>query len=219
MKIGLFDSGIGGTTILNAIQEILPDEEYKYIADSKNCPYGEKSDRELRQIVTKNVKTLQKWGAKIIVVACNTATTRCISYLRKKFPELQFVGTEPAIKLAVQSGAKNILVMATPGTIRSERLRYLLKKNQKSNQTIKLLACPGLADLIEKNYPSHNLEPITNYLTTLFEEIDQTPDAIVIGCTHYLLIKDQIRMFFSNSKLIDGNAGIVKRVQDLKNVL
>ena len=113
MKIGLFDSGIGGTTILNANKAILPDEEYEYIADSKNCPYGEKSDQELQEIVTRNAEALKNWGAKIIVIACNTATTKCISYLRNKYPEIHFVGTEPAIKLATDTNAQNILVIAT----------------------------------------------------------------------------------------------------------
>ena len=105
MKIGLFDSGVGGTTILSAIQKFLPNEEYKYIADSKNCPYGEKSDQELEAIVTANTDSLIGWGSEVIVVACNTATTRCISYLRDKYPTIHFVGTEPAIKLATATKA------------------------------------------------------------------------------------------------------------------
>lgn len=215
MKIGLFDSGIGGTTILNAIKDILPNEEYKYIADSKNCPYGEKSDSELQAIVTNNVGTLKDWGANIIVIACNTATTRCISYLREKYPEIKFVGTEPAIKLATSTDAQNILVMATPGTIESERLQTLLKENQKSNQTINLLACPGLADLVEHNYKSNNFQPILNYLQQLFQDINTKPDVIVLGCTHYSLIKPQIQSFFKTTKLIDGNTGIAKKVKEL----
>ena len=215
MKIGLFDSGIGGTTILGTIKEILPNEEYRYIADSENCPYGEKSDSELQSIVTKNVETLKNWGAKIIVIACNTATTRCISYLRDKYPGINFIGTEPAIKLATETNAQNILVMATPGTIDSERLQTLLEENQKPNQTIKLLACPGLADLIEHNYKLNNLEPILNYLKQLFQNIDPSPDVIVLGCTHYSLIKNQIQSFFPDSKLIDGNNGVAHQVKKL----
>ena len=215
MKIGLFDSGIGGTTILNAIKTILPNEEYQYIADSKNCPYGEKSDQELQNIVTKNVEALKNWGAKIIVIACNTATTRCISYLRSQYPDIHFVGTEPAIKLATNTNAQNILVMATPGTIESERLQTLLEENQKSNQTITLLACPGLADLIEQNYQSNNLTPIANYLKQLFKNLDTKPDVIVLGCTHYSLIKNQIQSFFGTIQLIDGNSGVAARVKEL----
>lgn len=215
MKIGLFDSGIGGTTILSAIQKLLPNEEYKYIADSKNCPYGEKSDQELEAIVTANTNSLIDWGAEVVVVACNTATTRCISFLRDKYPTIHFVGTEPAIKLATATKAKNILVMATPGTITSERLQSLLAENQKPNQTIELLPCSGLADLIEQDYNSHNLAPITDYLTKLFQNVKTTPEVIVLGCTHYSLIKPEIQSFFPTAQLIDGNDGVARQVQEL----
>ena len=219
MKIGLFDSGIGGTTVLESVKKVLPSEEYKYIADSKNCPYGEKSDAELKKIVTQNVETLKNWGAKIIVIACNTATTRCISYLRDQYPDLQFVGTEPAIKLATNTNARQILVMATPGTIESERTKALLQENQKPQQNIKLLPCPGLADTIEENFPSQNLEPIKQYLHLLFKNIDHAPDVIVLGCTHYSLIKTIIQDFFKKAKIIDGNAGVAHQVQKIAEKL
>ncbi len=212
MKISVFDSGIGGTTVLAEIKKLLPNEEYRYIADSKNCPYGEKSDQELNQIVTKNVEKLKKWGAQIIVIACNTATTRCISYLRQKYPELTFVGTEPAIKLAANTDAKNILVLATPGTIASERTKSLLKENQKTGQNITLLACPGLADTIEKHYQGDHT-PIRTKLAELLANAPKTPDIIVLGCTHYSLIKEEIQDFFPSTKLIDGNLGVAHQVQ------
>ncbi len=215
MKIGLFDSGLGGTTILAAVKKALPDAEYKYLADSKNCPYGEKSDAALLKIVRANVETLKNWGAKIIVVACNTATTRCISYLRRAYPELSFVGTEPAVKLAAASEAKNILVMATHGTIHSERLRALLEENRRPDQTVHLLACPGLADLIEKNYPAKNFAPIADYLEELFRDIPAAPEVIVLGCTHYPLIKAKIQSFFPQAILLDGAEGVAHRVVEL----
>lgn len=215
MKIGLFDSGLGGTTILESVKNLLPDEDYRYIADSKNCPYGEKSDQELNQIVSKNVKTLKNWGAKIIIIACNTATTKCIKYLRKKYPELYFIGTEPAIKLAASTNAKHILVMATPGTIQSERTKALLQENQKPGQNIKLLPCPGLADVIEKNYITKNFQPIIEHLQKLFQNLSLSPDVIVLGCTHYSLIKNLIQPFFKNAKLIDGNDGVARQAQEL----
>lgn len=212
MKIGVFDSGIGGTTVLAAIKIILPDEEYKYTADSKNCPYGEKSEEELKQIVSKNTEELKKWGAEIIVIACNTATTKCINYLREKYPELQFVGTEPAIKLAAETNAKNILVMATPGTIASERTKSLAEENRREGQNITLLACPGLADTIEQNLD------INKKLAELFQDLNSKnyqPDVIVLGCTHYSLIKPEIQSFFPSAKLVDGNEGVAKRVKEL----
>jgi glutamate racemase len=214
MKIGLFDSGIGGTTVLECIKKLLPNEEYKYIADSKNCPYGEKPDDELRQIIVKNVETLKNWGAKTIVIACNTATTRCIDFLRQKYPDLHFIGTEPAIKLATRTDAKNILVLATPGTISSERTKALLKENQKPNQNITLLPCPGLADTIERYYHSNNPEKIDEKLDKLLTGITE-PDIIVLGCTHYSLIKEAIKKHFPSAELIDGNLGVAHKVQKL----
>lgn len=206
MKIGVFDSGKGGTSVLREIKKLLPDEEYYYLADSKNCPYGDKTDEELYTIVTNNVESLRDWGAKIIVIACNTATTKCIDKLREDFKDLIFVGTEPAVKLAVSTGAKNILVLATPGTIKSERLATLLKENQKPGQLITLLPCPGLADAIEHD------KGVDVKLNELLKNIEQ-PDVVVLGCTHYSLIKDKIQPFFPNAILIDGNVGVAKRVK------
>lgn len=210
MKIGFFDSGKGGTSVLSAVKSLLPDAEYKYIADSKNCPYGEKSDVDLKKITKLHVDNLKSWGAEIIVIACNTATTRCIEYLRGEFPELKFVGTEPAIKLAAESNAKNILVMATPGTIKSERLQTLVKSNQKPGQNITLLACPGLADAIEHD------QNIASTLDQILEGIPTADfDLVVLGCTHYSLIKPEIQQKFPSAKLVDGNEGVAKRVKSL----
>lgn len=230
IKIGIFDSGMGGTTIFCAVKKELEaanlPAEYFYIADSKNCPYGEKSDNELKKIVVKNTEELINWGAKIIIIACNTATVRCISYLREKYPETIFVGTEPAIKLATKSNKKNILVLATPGTIRSERTQKLIEKNQNQDQEITLLSCPGLADAIEhtlsftKDYqvlpPTQNQQNIiTEKLATLFQQITSTPDVVVLGCTHYPLIKTEIQKFFKNATLIDGADGVARQVEKL----
>ena len=215
MKIGVFDSGIGGTSVLEAIKKLLPDEEYYYFADSKNCPYGEKPDDELYQIVKSNVEFLKNWGAEIIVIACNTATTRCIKKLREDYPDLPFVGTEPAVKLAADSNAHHILVLATPGTIHSERLETLIHDNQRKNQTIDLLACPGLADTIEFSLKA-DPEKIPAKLTELLEDVDTSVyDCVVLGCTHYSLIKPEIKTFFPSATLIDGNDGIAHRVKSI----
>lgn len=214
MKIGVFDSGIGGTTTLKEMQKKLPNEEFVYFADSKNNPYGEKSDAELWEIVTKIVENFKRQGIKLIVVACNTATTRLIDRLRKNYPEITFVGTEPAIKLACNSGFSNILVMATPGTIEAEKTKALIFKNKKPNQKITLLKCAGLADAIEFD------KDIDKKLDELLAPLSgQGFDAIVLGCTHYILIREKIQKFFEDAKMVDGNAGITKRVsQIVKNM-
>ena len=208
MKIGVFDSGKGGITVLEAIKRVLPNEEYKYIGDSKNCPYGEKSDEELMRIVRGIVDELYNWGAGIIVIACNTATAKCIDKLRELYPKIEFVGTEPAIKLAVATGAENILVMATPGTVESERLHGLVRDNKMNDQKIELLACAGLADAIEKD------ENVDEILSRLLEG-KKNYDAVVLGCTHYSLIRDRIQKYFPEALLIDGNDGVASRVQQI----
>jgi glutamate racemase len=208
MKIGVFDSGKGGTTVLEAIKKVLPNEEYKYIGDSKNCPYGEKSDEELMRIVRGIVDELYDWGAEIIVIACNTATAKCIDKLRELYPKIEFVGTEPAIKLAVATEAENILVMATPGTVESERLHELVRDNKMNNQKIELLACAGLADVIEKD------ENVDEVLSRLLEG-KKNYDVVVLGCTHYSLIRDRIQKYFPEALLIDGNDGVASRVQQI----
>ena len=208
MKIGIFDSGKGGLSVFEEIKKILPNEEYRYIADSKNCPYGEKSDEELMKIVRGNVDELKDWGAEVIVIACNTATTRCIDKLRQEYPELKFVGTEPAIKLATDSGARNILVMATPGTIGAEQTLRLVEENKRDGQKIRLLSCPGLADAIKFN------DEIDKKLDELLLGVGNY-DCVVLGCTHYPLIKDKIGKYFPDAKIVDGNRGVARRVKEI----
>lgn len=209
-KIGMFDSGIGGLTVLKELRKLLPNENYIYYADSKNNPYGEKSDSELMNIVTNIVDFLISKEVKIIVIACNTATTRCINRLRKMYPNMIFVGTEPAIKVACDKNYKNTLVMATPGTIKSERTHELVKLNKKRDQKITLLSCKGLADAIE----SGNKDNVNKVLHKLLDKyVDEGIDSIVLGCTHYPHAKKNIKELFPNAKLIDGNKGVSRQVK------
>lgn len=212
MKIGVFDSGKGGRTVLEAIERVLPEEEYYYIADSKNCPYGNKTKSELLEITSRIVDELKKWGAEIVVVACNTATTNCIEDLRSKYPELEFVGVEPAIKLATDTGSRRILVMATPGTVKSERTMALLSENQKPGQETRLLPCPGLAEAIENNDDVELI--LSEVLKEVSVEADEY-DSVVLGCTHYPLVRDKIQEFFPRASLIDGNVAVAKRVKQI----
>ena len=213
MKIGVFDSGMGGTTILEAVKKRLPEAEYRYIADSENCPYGEKSNSLLYEIVRRQVESLRDWGAAVIVLACNTATVRCIDKLRRDYPEIQFVGTEPAVKLALQTGAQKILVLATPNTINSERMRMLAEKNRKKGQIVDLMPCPGLAKTIEDNYRGDE-GPVLQKLNELLVK-DDSYEAVVLGCTHYSLVKDLIQKFYPKAELIDGADGVARRVEEL----
>ena len=209
-KIGVFDSGIGGLTVLEELKKLLPNEDYLFYADSKNCPYGEKSDKELYDITSNIVDYLIDRECKIIVIACNTATTRCIKYLRDKYKDMTFIGTEPAIKVACDRDYKNILVMATPATIASERTNILVNDNKKDYENIYLVPCEGLADAIE----TKNIEKQVEIVSSIYEEYkDSNIDAIVLGCTHYPHIKDLISKYFTNAELLDGGAGVARETK------
>lgn len=209
-KIGVFDSGIGGLSILNELKTLLPHENFLYYGDSKNCPYGEKTDEELLEITSRIVRYLKSEGCRVIVIACNTATTRCMKKLREAFNDLIFVGCVPAIKLACDREFKNTLVMATPATIESERTHELVRDNIRSDQKIYLVPCFGLADAIERD----DISEVKNILNNIFFEYkDKNIDSIVLGCTHYPFIKKEILEVMPNVTLLDGSQGVAKEVE------
>ncbi len=210
-KIGMFDSGIGGLSILNVMKDVLPNEDYIYYADSINCPYGNKNIDELISITSNIVDYLIEQDVKIIVIACNTATTKCMKILKEKYPDMLFVGTVPAIKVASDNNYKNTLVMATPGTISSERTMELVRDNKKEDQNIYLVSCDGLAEAIE-NKDDVAIDTILNNI--YLEYKDKNIDSIVLGCTHYPFVKDKILKYF-DVDLLDGSIGVSRQVQRL----
>ncbi len=209
-KVGVFDSGIGGLSILNELKIVLPNTDFIYFGDSKNCPYGEKSDEELMNITRRIVEYLKGEDCKLIVIACNTATTRCMKKLRVEYPELIFVGCVPAIKMASDQNFKNTLVMATPATIESERTHELVRDNKKDDQNIYLVPCFGLASAIERD----NKIEIKNILQNIFFEYrDKNIDSIVLGCTHYPFIKKEILEEMPGVTLLDGSRGVANEAK------
>lgn len=159
MNIGIFDSGIGGITVLKEILKELPNENYIYYSDSKNNPYGDKTDDEIIDICDNIVKYLIARKCKIIVIACNTASAKAVKHLRNKNTNIDFVAIEPAYKMVHDYGNNEpTLIMATKGTIESEKFNLLYKKYDNKNTDI--LSCVGLADLIEAG----NTEEIEKYL-------------------------------------------------------
>ena len=208
--VGVFDSGIGGLSVLRELEKILPNEDFYYYGDSLNNPYGEKSDEELFEITSGVVDYLVNKGCRLIVIACNTATTRCMKYLREKYKDVIFVGTVPAIKVACDRDFKNTLVMATPATIESERTMELIRDNIRKDQNIYLVACPGLANAIEDN----DQEKIKEILKDTFREYkDKKIDSIVLGCTHYPFIKEDILKEMPGVILLDGSRGVAMEVK------
>ena len=217
-KIGVFDSGIGGLNILEELKKLLPNEDFLYFGDSDNCPYGTKSQEDLMKIVSRIVEYFRDNDCKLIVIACNTATTRCMKSLREMYPDMIFVGTVPAVKMACDNKCHDTLVLATEGTIASERVHELIYDNKNDDQEIYLVACNGLAEAIEDK----NNELIDSILyNTLKEYLDYSIDSIVLGCTHYPWAKENISKLFPNAKLFDGSLGVareVKRQLELHNL-
>ncbi len=208
--IGVFDSGIGGLSILEKLKEVLPNENFYYYADKDNMPYGAKSEDELLKITSLIVDEFIRRNCKMIVIACNTATTKCMSKLKEKYKDMLFIGVVPAIKVACTNNYKNILLMATPVTINSKRTKELIENNKKANQNIYLLPCENLAQKVEKG----NFKEINQILTKLLLPYqDKNIDAIVLGCTHYSLIKEEITKIMPTSELIDGTLGVAQEVK------
>lgn len=210
-SIGVFDSGIGGITVLKEIIKILPRENYIYYSDSKNNPYGDKSNKELLNICDDIVKFLINKNCKVIVIACNTASAKTVDFLRKKYSNIPFIAIEPAYKMVYDYAYdKPTLVMATKGTIESKRFNFIY--NKYNNHKTYLLECVGLADLIEEG----NNSKILDYLENNVSKYKGKFENVVLGCTHYPLIQNEIQKVLGNVTFFNG---ATKLAEHLKNVL
>ena len=197
--IGVFDSGIGGATVLKEILKILPNENYIYYSDSKNNPYGDKSNQEIFNICDNIVQMFINRDCKAIVIACNTASAKAAKDLREKYPDKIFIAIEPAYKMVHDNSfEKETLVMATKGTIESEKFNKLYEKY--NNNKTYLLACHGLADIIEQGEENKINEYLRENLTRYAGKVEN----VVLGCTHYPLIKEQIKNVLGGVNFFDG---------------
>lgn len=210
--IGIFDSGIGGTSIWMEIQELLPNENCIYLADSKNAPYGEKSPKEIRRLSIKNTEYLLGRNCKLIVVACNTATTNAIDYLRKNYA-VPFIGIEPAIKpAALNSRSKKIGVLATKGTLASS-LFHSTAQHHAEGITILEQQGTGLVELIESGQLNSDAtrELLKSFLRPM---LDKGIDHLVLGCTHYpYLIPLLKEVLPENVKIIDSGEAVARQTK------
>jgi glutamate racemase len=202
--IGIIDSGIGGVTIFREILKSIPKGHFIYYSDSINNPYGDKSKKEILDILDNVVTKLIDMGCTIIVIACNTASSIGVSYLREKYRKILFIATEPAYKMVHDYNPQGkTLVMATRGTIESEKFLELYHKYDNHN-TI-LLSCIGLAELIENN------QDVRKYLNELLGKYKNI-DNVVLGCTHYPLIKSEIKKVLGDVTFYDGAKGVTKEL-------
>lgn len=210
--IGIFDSGVGGLTIWKEITKLLPNESTIYLADSKNAPYGQKSEEQIIQLSVKNTEILIKKGCKIIVVACNTATTNAISYLRKNY-KVPFIGIEPAIKpAALQTKTNAIGILATKGTLSSELFSQTSSKFA-SNITVIEQIGEGLVPLIEQDKIESNemKSLLEKYLNPMLQA---NIDYLVLGCSHYPHLIPEIQKIVSNKvTIIDSGEAVAKQIK------
>ena len=209
--IAVFDSGVGGISVLRELIKQMPQEHYLYFGDSANAPYGKKTTEEVRDLTLRAVETLLRQDIKALVIACNTATSAAITCLREQYPDTIIIGIEPALKLAADRfPTGRIGIMATEVTLREEKLALQLARFPKAAVT--RIPAPGLVELIESGYTdSPRTESLLRSILTPY--IGQL-DALVLGCTHYPFVKDTIsRIMGASTLLFDGGEGTARHTR------
>lgn len=214
MKIGIFDSGIGGLSVLHEARRVLPGEHYLYFADTAHVPYGTKPKEEIRGYIFDAVGFLRDAGCDAILVACNTATSVAIDDLRATF-DLPIIGMEPAVKPAVQAGDhRRVLVFATEMTLKEPKFHNLVSKVDNEG-VVDYLSLQKLVLLAEGfEFGDEHVMP---YLRSRLAQVDVAAYShVVLGCTHFVYFRPQIRRLFpENTVILDGNAGTVQHLKNL----
>lgn len=211
--IGVFDSGLGGISVLRACTALLPQEDFLFFGDSANAPYGEKPLAQVQALTMAGVEHLLAQGVKAVVVACNTATSAAITLLREAHPHLPIIGIEPAVKPAAQDqNSSSVVVMATPLTIHEDKYQKLAEAFRDQANVISL-PCRGLAEMIEQGI--WNGPELDAYLQELLLPLRHcSVDYIVLGCTHYPFIRRAIRANFGRPvEIIDGSDGTARQLK------
>ena len=210
--IGVFDSGVGGISVLGELYKVLPNENYIYLGDSKNAPYGTKPEEEIKKYTIESIEKLIDMGVKAVVIACNTATSVAAKDLRQKY-DIPIIGIEPAVKpAATNHKGENVVVMATPMTLKKEKFLNLMDSYSSISKIIPL-PCPNLVEIIERGITDG--KEIDEYLVKLFEPLKDTDiSVVVLGCTHYPFVKEAIKKYFNGSvDITDGGYGTAKETK------
>ncbi len=211
--IGVFDSGVGGISVLRECVKIMPNEDFIYYGDSKNAPYGTKPTEVVRELTIAQVKRFLEIPIKGCVIACNSATSAAVRVLREMYPELPLVGIEPALKPAsLYKRDPRVLVLATPMTIKEEKFKNLLAKYE-DKATIYGLPCPGLMEYVEEG--KYDTSEVSNFLEELLAPYrGGVIDAVVLGCTHYPFVKDKISQVLGPGvRVFDGGEGTAREMR------
>ena len=210
--IGVFDSGVGGISVLRILRHDMPNENYIFFGDSIHAPYGDQPEARIREMSDANVEFLLAHGCKAIVIACNTATSAAADWLRAKYPELIIIGMEPAAKKALDlDGEHRVLVAATPITVHGKKMQILIDRFDKDH-LVDLLPLPRLVEFAERE--EFRSEAVRAYLEQelgRFALADYS--ALVLGCTHFNYFKDTMREIMpENMHFVDGNEGTVREL-------
>ena len=211
--VGVLDSGVGGISILKALVEFMPYENFMYFGDSANAPYGEKTREQIRKLTMDSVAVLLERGCKAIVVACNTATAAAIDQLRETYPDIPMIGLEPALKPAVlHKEHSRVIVMATPFTLKEQKFETLKNRYQSQAEIIPM-ACPEIVRFVERQ-ELYSPELLI-YLRRKFEPyMGQKIDAVVLGCTHFPFVRKAIQEVAGRDVILyDSALGVGRQVR------
>lgn len=199
MKIGFFDSGVGGLTIMNSVRDTMPHYDYIFYGDTKHLPYGNRPESEIYTLTRNGVEYLFREGALVVIIACNTASAETLrklqdTYLMKKYPQRKILGVIiPTIEEVIEQRKKKVLLIGTTRTVNSRKYELEMEKCMIRPISLTGIATPELVPLIEHNNISdavHFLEPI------LMRHIESGGDSLILGCTHYVLIKEPLRRVY-----------------------
>ena len=216
--IGVFDSGLGGLSVLAAIADALPAADMLYLADTAHVPYGDKDEAFIRARVLKIGNHLAEQGCSPIVVACNTATAAAVTLLREALPHIPLVGIEPGIKPAAGSTRNGrIAVLATESTARSARLAHLIQRYA-SDIHVDIIACPGWANKVE-SLQLDELEFSASARRLLMQTLEDGADCVVLGCTHYAFLAHLLEPIIAGrAQIVDVAAAVARQCQRLADI-
>ena len=211
--IAVFDSGVGGVSVLRELRKLMPGERFYYFGDSANAPYGKKTTEQVRELtLAAGKKLLEDLGCKALVVACNTATAAAITDLREKYPDRIVVGIEPALKLACdRHPGGTIGIMATDVTLREQKLAALMERVKRDCTVIRVQA-PGVVELVEAG--KADTQEAVDLMEQILGPYAGELNALVLGCTHYPFMKKAMRCVLGDSvELLDGGEGTARETR------
>ena len=208
--VGMFDSGVGGISVLREARRALPEERFLFFGDTAHAPYGTKPREQVVALCRATVKMLLERGCKAIVIACNTATSAAAADLRAEYPDIPIIGMEPALKPASLIRKDGIVLsLATPGTIAGEKYAHLVSLY---GEGVVSLPCPGLMEFVERM--EMDGPRVEEYLRALLRPYaGRQIDAVVLGCTHYVFLRGVLGALLPGVPLVDGNEGTVRQLR------